>query len=178
MTPAPIYGLMAEFPDPARLLAAARDAYAAGYRRMDAFSPLPIEGLADAIGFHRTRLPLIVLLGGLAGAVGGFLMQYWIAAIDYPVDVGGRPYNSWPAFIPVTFELAILAAACAALIAMLGLNGLPMPYHPVFNVPTFALATRDRFFLCIEARDPLFDADATRRFLDRLAPAAVSEVPM
>lgn len=177
MTSAQMYGLMAEFPDPAKLLAAAREAHTAGYRQMDAFSPLPIDGLADAIGFHRTRLPLIVLLGGLAGAAGGFLMQYWIAAIDYPVNVGGRPYNSWPSFIPVTFELAILAAACAALVAMLGLNGLPMPYHPVFNVPRFALATRDRFFLCIEARDPLFDANATRHFLEGLPAARVSEVP-
>ena len=177
MTQLPIYGLMAEFADPAKLLVAAREAHAAGYRRMDAFTPLPIDGLADAIGFHRTRLPLLVLLGGLAGAVGGFLMQYWIAAIDYPVNVGGRPFNSWPSFIPVTFELAILSAACVALLAMLGLNGLPMPHHPVFNVPRFALATRDRFFLCIEARDPQFDPDATRQFLERLQAAEVSEVP-
>ena len=177
MTRLPIYGLMAEFADPAMLLLAAREAHAAGYRRMDAFTPLPIDGLADAIGFRRTRLPLIVLLGGLAGAAGGFLMQYWIAVIDYPVDVGGRPFNSWPSFIPVTFELAILSAAFAALLAMLGLNGLPMPYHPVFNVPRFALATRDRFFLCIEARDPQFDPDATRRFLEGLHAAEVNEVP-
>jgi hypothetical protein len=177
MTRLPIYGLLAEFANPAMLLTAAREAHAAGYRRMDAFTPLPIDGLADAIGFHRTRLPLLVLLGGLAGAVGGFLMQYWIAAIDYPVDVGGRPFNSWPSFIPVTFELAILSAACVALLAMLGLNGLPMPYHPVFNVPRFALATRDRFFLCIEARDPQFDPDDTRQFLERLQAAEVNEVP-
>jgi hypothetical protein len=177
MTRPPIYGLMAEFADPAMLLVAAREAHAAGYRRMDAFTPLPIDGLADAIGFRRTRLPLIVLLGGLAGAAGGFLMQYWIAVIDYPVDVGGRPFNSWPSFIPVTFELAILSAACAALVAMLALNGLPMPYHSVFNVPRFALATRDRFFLCIEARDSQFDLDATRRFLEALHAKEVNEVP-
>ena len=172
----PLYGLVAEFDRPESLLAAARRTYEEGYRKMDAFSPLPVEGLADAIGFHRTRVPLLVLLGGIAGCFGGFYLQYWIAAIAYPVNVGGRPFNSWPSFIPVTFEMTILVAAFTALIGMLALNGLPMPYHPLFNVPRFALATRDRFFLCIEAKDPRFDPETTRQFLTSLDAREVSEV--
>jgi hypothetical protein len=168
-----VYGLMAEFTSGDSLLKATRRAYDEGYRRMDAYSPLPIDGLAEALGFHRTRVPLIVLLGGIVGCVSGFALQYWISAIDYPVNVGGRPYNSWPSFIPVTFELTILFAAFAALLGMLALNGLPMPYHPVFNVPRFAQATRDRFFLCIEATDPKFDREATSRFLEALTSSAV-----
>jgi len=167
---------MAEFTSPDELVHAARAAYDAGYRRMDAYSPLPIHGLAQAIGFRRTRVPLIVLLGGLAGCMGGFFLQYWISAVDYPINVGGRPYNSWPSFLPVTFELTILVAAFAAILGMLALNGLPMPYHPVFNVERFALASRDRFFLCIEAVDPRFDREATNVFLQSLHPAHVSAV--
>jgi hypothetical protein len=172
----PSYGLVAEFENAESLLRAARRTYEEGYRRMDAFSPLPIEGLADAIGFHRTRVPLIVLLGGIVGGLGGFYLQYWISVVNYPVNVGGRPYNSWPSFIPVTFEMTILVAAFSALIGMLALNGLPMPYHPLFNVPRFALATRNRFFLCIEARDARFDLQATRQFLESLNAREVSEV--
>jgi hypothetical protein len=172
----PIYGLLAEFENPQDLLIAARRAYEAGYRRMDAYTPFPIDGLAEAIGFHHTRLPLIVLIGGIIGGIGGFLLQYWVSVIAYPLNVGGRPLNSWPAFIPVTFELTILVAALSAVLGMLALNGLPMPYHPVFNVPRFALATRDRFFLCIEATDPQFDREETRRFLERSQPRQVSEV--
>ena len=172
----PIYGLMAEFNSPEGLLAAARRAHQEGYRRMDAYTPLPIEGLSEAIGFHRTRVPLIVLIGGLVGCIGGFLLQYWIAAIYYPINVGGRPFNSWPSFIPVTFELTILVAAISAVLGMLALNGLPMPYHPVFNVPRFELASQNRFFLCIEAADPLFDREGTRQFLEGLKPQEVSEV--
>ena len=168
-----MYGLMAEFTSGDSLLQATRRAYEEGYRRMDAYSPLPIDGLAEALGFHRTRVPLIVLLGGIVGCVSGFALQYWISAIDYPVNVGGRPYNSWPSFVPVTFELTILFAAFAALLGMLALNGLPMPYHPVFNAPRFAQATRDRFFLCIEAADPKFNREATSRFLEELSSAAV-----
>jgi len=168
-----MYGLMAEFTSGDSLLQATRRAYEEGYRRMDAYSPLPIDGLAEALGFHRTHVPLIVLLGGIVGCVSGFALQYWISAIDYPINVGGRPYNSWPSFIPVTFELTILVAALAALLGMLALNGLPMPYHPVFNVPRFAQATRDRFFLCIEATDPKFDREATGRFLEGLSSSAV-----
>jgi hypothetical protein len=172
----PFYGLVAEFENAESLLGAARRTYEEGYRRMDAFSPLPVEGLAEAIGFHRTRVPLIVLLGGIAGGLGGFYLQYWISVVNYPVNVGGRPYNSWPSFIPVTFEMTILVAAFSALIGMLALNGLPMPYHPLFNVPRFALATRNRFFLCIEAKDPRFDLQTTRQFLESLNAREVSEV--
>ena len=173
-----IYGLMAEFDTPEALLEAAQRAYASGYRRMDAYSPFPVDGLAEAVGFRHTHLPLIVLIGGILGGVGGFLLQYWISVIDYPVNVGGKPYNSWPAFIPVTFETTVLAAALTAVLAMLALNGLPMPYHPVFNVDRFALASRDQFFLCIEATDPNFDSENTRRFLEGLAPRAVSVVEL
>ena len=171
-----IYGLMAEFSDPDALLAAARRAFDEGFRKMDAYTPFPVEGLAEAIGFHRTRVPLIVLIGGIIGCVGGFFLQYWIAVIDYPVNVGGRPLNSWPSFIPVTFELTILIAALSAFFAVLALNGLPMPYHPVFNVERFELASRSRFFLCIEASDPKFQPDETRRFLEALGSHGVYDV--
>ena len=171
-----LYGLLAEFDNPADVLRAAQRAHAQGYRRMDAYTPFPVHGLAEAIGFHRTRLPLIVLIGGIVGGLGGYLLQYWISAIDYPLNVGGRPWNSWPAFIPVTFELTILGAAISAVLGMLALNGLPMPYHPVFNVPAFELATRNRFFLCIEATDPQFDRAGTQRFLESLQPRGVFEV--
>ncbi len=167
---------MAEFADPAALVTATRRAHAEGYRRMDAYSPFPIEELHEALGAPETRLPLIVLIGGLFGCIGGYLLQYWVSAVAYPLNVGGRPYHSWPAFIPVTFECTILAAALSAVLGMLALNGLPMPYHPVFNVPRFALASRNRFFLCIEAADPKFDLEATRRFLETLNPREVSTV--
>jgi Protein of unknown function (DUF3341) len=172
----PLYGLMAEFDSPSDLLDAAQRAYDEGYRRMDAYTPFPVHGLAEALGFHRTRLPLLVLFGGIAGCIGGYCLQYWIAAIDYPLNVGGRPLNSWPAFIPVTFELTILVAALAAVLGMLALNRLPMPYHPVFNVPEFELASRNRFFLCIEASDPRFDSGETKHFLESLKARAVFQV--
>jgi hypothetical protein len=171
-----IHGLMAEFDDANALVLAAASAHDAGYRRMDAYSPFPIEELHDALGSHPSRLPLIVLIGGLVGCVAGFLLQYWASAIAYPINVGGRPFNSWPAFIPVTFECTILGAALSAVLGMLALNGLPMPYHPVFNVPRFALASRNRFFLCIEARDAKFELEATRQFLETLKPREVSTV--
>src|SRR5438093_3951909 len=171
-----MYGLMAEFSSEDSLLRAARHAYEAGYRRMDAYSPLPIDGLAEALGFRHTRVPLIVLIGGILGCVGGFALQYWISVIDYPVNVGGRPLNSWPSFIPVTFELTILIAALSAFFAVLALNGLPMPYHPVFNVERFELASRNRFFLLIEAADPRFDSAGTRRFLENIGCHGVYEV--
>jgi hypothetical protein len=171
-----IYGLMAEFDNPSALVAAAREAHAAGYRQMDAYTPFPVEELNEALGLERTGVPAIVLIGGITGAVLGYIMQYYVAVIDYPLNIGGRPLHSWPAFIPVTFELTILCAGLFAVLGMLALNGLPMPHHPVFNAPRFALASRDRFFLCIEAADPKFVRDDTWRFLDRLEPRSVSEV--
>ena len=173
---ATIYGVMAEFGDPNALVAATYRAHYEGYRRMDAYSPFPIEELHEALDAHHTRLPLIVLLGGVFGGIGGYLLQYWSAAIAYPINVAGKPFNAWPMFIPVTFECTILGAALAAVLGMLALNGLPQPYHPVFNVPRFALASRNRFFLCIEARDPKFDLDKTRSFLETLGPREVSTV--
>jgi len=172
-----VYGLMAEFGEPAGILRATRRSYEAGYRKMDAYTPFPIEELAEALGYRsRGRLPKIVLLGGLAGCAGGFLLQYWTSVFAYPLNVGGRPLNSWPAFIPITFEITVLGAALSAVLGMLALNGLPTPYHPVFNVPEFALASRDRFFLCIEEGDPRFDLPETKRFLEGLSPAKVFEV--
>ena len=171
-----IYGLMAEFDDPTSLVTATERAHHEGYRCMDAYSPFPIEELHDALGTRHTRLPLIVLVGGVVGCVGGYLLQYWSSVIAYPLNIGGKPLHSWPAFIPVTFECTILAAALSCVLGMLALNGLPMPYHPVFNLPRFALASRNRFFLCIESTDPKFEIEATRRFLDTLNPREVSAV--
>ena len=176
MNAARLYGLMAEFEDPNALVDAAKKTYDEGYRKMDAYSPFPIEELHDAIGFHHTKLPLIVLIGGITGCIGGLLLQYWVSVIAYPINIGGKPLASWPSFIPVTFECTILLAALSAVFGMLALNGLPEPYHPVFNVQRFALATRSRFFLCIEATDPKFDKDTTWRFLDTLQPRVISEV--
>jgi hypothetical protein len=174
---AAIYGLMAEFERPEALVEAARRTREAGFQRFEAHSPHPIEGLFEAAGIRRGVLPLLVLIGGLLGCAAGFFMQWYASVIDYPINVGGRPYNSWPAFIPITFELTILGASLTAVIGMLALNGLPLPYHPVFNVNRFALASRDRFFLVIEARDPRFDRAETARFLQSLGPQAVYEVP-
>ncbi|MFY9555734.1 MAG: DUF3341 domain-containing protein [Blastocatellia bacterium] len=171
-----MYGLMAEFEDPTHVVSAARRAHEEGYRKMDAYSPFPIEELTEAIGIRHTRLPLIVLIGGIAGCLGGFLLCYWVSTVTYPINVGGRPLNSWPAFIPVTFECTILLAALSAVLGMLALNGLPQPYHPVFNVPTFDQATRNRFFLCIEASDPMFDKNSTRDFLSTLGASEVTDV--
>ena len=172
-----VYGLIAEFDNPTALVAAARRVHDYGYTKMDAYSPYPIEELHEALGHHGNRLPLLVLCGGILGGIGGYLLQYYTAAIDYPIHIGGRPLHSWPSFIPVTFETTVLVAALAAVFGMLALNGLPMPYHPVFNVPRFALASRDRFFICIEALDPKFDPLATLRFLESLEPRSISEVP-
>jgi hypothetical protein len=171
------YGLMAEFDDPEDLLQATRRAYETGYRMMEAYTPFPVEGLADALGFRHNRIAAIVLIGGLVGGIGGYFMQWFSAVVHYPLDIGGRPLNSWPAFIPITFEMTVLFAALAAVFGMLGLNGLPRPHHPVFNVPSFALASRNRFFLCIQARDPLYHEVETRRFLEMVQPKAINVVP-
>jgi len=173
-----LYGVMAQFDSPSTLVAAAKETYAAGYRRINGYSPFPIEELSEAIGFTRTSLPLIVLLGGIVGGVGGFFMQYWMEVIDYPINVGGKPFNSWPAFIPITFECTVLVAAFAAVLGMLALNKLPQPYHPVFNAPNFALATRDSFFLVIESNDSKFDHDEVMRFLKSLEARDVCDVEL
>ena len=176
--PATTYGLLAEFDSPEALVMAARRAREAGYRKMDAYTPFPVEELDDALELGRTGVPTIVLIGGLLGAVLGYSLQYYISVIDYPINVGGRPLHSWPAFIPVTFETTVLLAGLFAVLGMLALNGLPMPYHPIFNAPRFSLASHDRFFLCIEATDPKFDAHETRQFLDRMSPRMVTEVEL
>lgn len=176
-SPAPrLYGLMAEFHSGETLKAAAHAATDAGYTKIDAYSPFPVEGMHEAVGMHKTRLPLIILIGGMLGGIGGFMMQYYVNVIAWPINIGGKPLNSWPSFIPVTFELTILGAALAAIFGMLALNGLPMPYHPVFNAEGFAMASRDRFFLCIESSDPKFNEEGTRKFLEGLKPHAISEV--
>jgi Protein of unknown function (DUF3341) len=171
-----VYGLLAEFSDANALLEAAARTHAEGYRRIDAFTPFPVEGLADVIGFRERKLPMLVLAGGIVGALTGYGLQYWSSVIAYPMNIGGRPYNSWPSFVVVTFEMTILFAAFTAVLGMLALNGLPTPYHPVFNVERFALASRDRFFLLVEARDKQFDPEGTTEFLRSLKPREVVEV--
>jgi Protein of unknown function (DUF3341) len=173
----PVYGIMAEFDSAQALVDAAKQTHQAGYQKIDAYSPFPIEGLAEEIGFHHNLVPLVVLIGGIVGGLSGYLMQYWISVVDYPLNIGGKPPHSWPAFIVITFEMTILFAALSAVLGMLALNGLPMPYHPVFNVPRFALASKDRFFLIVFSSDPKYDAAGTRRFMERLAPRSISEVP-
>lgn len=171
-----LYGLSAEFSTIEELIAATKQAYEAGYRKMDAYSPLPSHELSDALHADDPRLPWLIFLAGVAGCVGGYLLQWWINVVDYPLNIGGKPFHSWPNFIPVAYECTILAAAGCAVVAMLALNGLPRPYHSIFNAPNFERASRDRFFLCIEAQDPRFDLNATREFLLSTSPLAVSEV--
>src|SRR6187397_272653 len=171
-----LYGLMAEFDNPQDLVEAARHAHEAGFTRLDAYTPYPIEALTEALDIHDHRLPAVDLGGGILGALFGYGLCYWTSVIDYPLNVGGKPFHSAPAFIVPTFETTILFAAFAAVLGMLALNGLPMPYHPVFNTPNFALASRDKFFLCIEARDPKFDRDRTWRFLEGLGARLVMDV--
>ncbi|HEX7318459.1 MAG TPA: DUF3341 domain-containing protein [Pyrinomonadaceae bacterium] len=170
------YGLMAEFDNPSDAVAAARRVHEEGYTRVDAFSPYPVEELSEALGVHKTRMSLIVLIGGILGGTGGYLLQFYLHTIYYPLNVGGKPFHSWPAFIPVTFECTVLGAALFAVFGMLALNGLPEPYHPVFNAPNFALASRDRFFVLIESTDPKFDREHTAEFLRALGPREVTDV--
>ena len=176
LEPGELFGLLAEFDSADKLVYATRRAYAAGYRAMDAYSPFPVEGLSEALGSHTNAVPLIGLFGGTAGALTGVAMQYWIHVVDLPINVGGRPLDSWPSFVPVTFELAVLFSALSMVAGLFILNGHPQPYHPVFNVATFARASRDRFFLCLEARDPCFAHDQTQRFLQQLGPSEVTDV--
>ena len=171
-----LYGLMAEFEEHEELLRAARKAYAEGYRKMDAYSPFPVEELAEALGHEYTAVPLITLAGGIMGGLGGYFMEWYSMAKLYPLNVGGRPYNSWPNFIPVVFELTVLIASLSAFASVLILNKLPQPHHPVFNVPEFQRASIDRFFLCIEAEDPKFGIAESRKFLESLHPLTVTEV--
>lgn len=172
-----LYGVIAEFNDPQSLLDAANAAREEGYTSTDAFSPFPIHGLSEAVGFHKSKLSAIVLTMGLLGGAGGFFMQWYANVVAYPLNIGGKPLNSWPAWIPITFECAILLAALGAVFGMLALNGLPMPYHPVFNVRRFDSASRDKFFLVIQARDPKFKLEEARRFLQTLGPREVTDVP-
>lgn len=172
-----LYGVVAEFNDPQSLLDAANSVREAGYTSTDAFSPFPIHGLAEAVGFHKSRLSMIVLTMGILGGLGGFFMQWYANVVSYPLNIGGKPYNSWPAWIPITFECVILLAALGAVFGMLALNGLPMPYHPMFNLRRFDSASRDKFFLVIQARDPKFRLEETRRLLESLGPREVTDVP-
>ncbi len=172
-----MFGILAEFTDAEELVAAAQRVYESGYRRFEAYSPMPVEGLADAIGFRRTRMPLVVLIGGIIGALSGYGLQYWVSAIAYPLNIGGRPLHSWPAFIPVTFEMTVLIAALFAVLGMLAMNGLPRPHHPLFAIREFDRATRDRFFLCILQSDPMFHQQSTRGFMESLGAAEVIDVP-
>jgi len=171
-----IYGIVAEFENPNDLLKATRAAYEAGYRRIEAYTPYPIEEVSEAVSPHRNRLPLIVLIGGIVGGLGGYLLQYYTQVIDYPLNIGGRPFHSWPSFIVATFETTILGAALSAIFGMLALNGLPRPHHPIFNTPRFELASRNRFFLCVESTDKQFDKEKTKEFLAEFLPRDVSEV--
>ncbi len=172
-----LYGLMAEFSSAEALKAAAEKARAAGYERAEAYSPFPVEGLADALGFRRNWVPAIVLAGGLAGGLGGYFLQWYSAVGSYPLNAGGSPAHSWPEFIPETFELTILVAALAGVAGMLLLNGLPRLTHPVFNVREFDLASRNRFFLCIRSKDAHFDLHRTKIFLQQIKPLGLWEVP-
>jgi len=169
------YALMAEFGDADSLLAAAREC-ASRYRDVDAYAPFAVEGLADAIGFRRDRTAIATFLGGIIGGVGTYFLQWYAAVVDYPINAGGRPLHSWPAFVPATFELTILGAALAAFVALLALNGLPRLNHPVFEAKDFDLASRNRFFLAIRASDPRFDIERTRDELQALHPLRISEV--
>ena len=173
----PLYGLMAEFTDATSLVEAARRTHAEGYRKVDAFSPYPIHEMFEALDLKDNTISLLTLLGGITGCIAGFGLCYWVSVIAYPLNVGGRPFNSWPSFIPVTFEVTILLASLTCVVGLILLNGLPMPYHPVFNVKRFAeRASQDGLFLAIEADDPKFDLDRTRAFLQGLGAREINEI--
>jgi hypothetical protein len=172
----PLYGFLAEFDDSDQLLDAVRAARAAGYRELDAHTPFPVEGLAEALGFRERLLPFIALAGGIIGGGGLFLVPWWMNAVNYPINVGGRPLFAWPAFFVVAYLTGILGAVVAAFIGMLVRNGLPRLYHPVFNAPGFERVTSDRFFLAIRSADPKFDFEETYYFLRRLEPLFIQEV--
>lgn len=172
------YGMMAEFATADELVAAARRARAAGYRHAEAYAPFHVEGLAEALGFERNRVALFTFLGGLGGGLGGYFLQWYSAVVDYPLNIAGRPFNSWPMFVPVTFEMTVLGAAFAAVLAMLIGSGLPRLRHPVFGARDFDLATRNRFFLCLPSDDPAYDAQQAARLLDELHPLRRLEVPL
>lgn len=171
-----LFGIIAEFREPKALVAATEKAAEAGYTAMDAYTPFPVHGMSEALGLKRNLLPYIVLLGAILGGVGGYYLQYWTAAVDYVLNVGGRPPHSWPAFLVITFETTILGAAAFGVFGMLALNRLPMPYHPVFSTPNFELASRDRFFLCILGTDPLFSEAEVRAFLNQTGAHMVFDV--
>ena len=172
----PTFGLLAEFDNPTDAVRAAERVYAEGYRKIDAYSPYPIEALSEAVGVHRTPMPLIILIGGILGGLAGYFLQYYTHVIDYPLNVGGKPFHSWPTFIPITFECTVLGASLSAVFGMFAVNRLPQPYHPVFNVPNFALASRERFFVLVEATDPKFDREETAALLRSLGPREVTDV--
>jgi hypothetical protein len=172
-----LFGLLAEFRSADELVAAAARVHQEGYRDFEAYSPLPVEGLAEAVGFHRTGMPLIVLIGGIIGFLAGYGLQYYATVVWYPLNIGGRPLHSWPAYIPVVFEMTVLVAVLSAVLGMLALNGLPRPHHPLFAIPQFDRATQDRFFLCVLRRDKAFDTNRTRELLQQLGPTEVIDVP-
>jgi hypothetical protein len=170
------YGVVGEFASAEALLDAARKVHDAGYKKAEAYSPFPVEGLAEALGFHHSPVALLTLLAGITGGATGFFMCWYANVISYKLNIGGRPPNSWPAWIPITFELTVLFAALTAAISMLILNGLPRLHHPLFETPHFNEATRDRFFLCIEAKDPKFTTATATDFLTTAGALAVTEV--
>lgn len=176
MSDKPLYGLLAEYPDPESLVSAAKRLREAGYLRLETYSPFPVEGVPAALGFKPVAVPVVFLVAALFGAAGGFLMQYYAAVITYPINVGGRPFNSWPSFVPITFELGVLGGVVFGVLGMILLNKLPRYSHPVFNVERFRAASSDAFFLCVEANDPQFDREATAALLLRNGAIQVTEV--